>query len=192
MRPEEQPEAPSVPWRAASSFVMGAVGLLCKGFLGLNRVETHGMEEFLRLLDEREDINKRERGLITGMRNTQRCSYSWMSNTCQYRTTSPCMYFYMPMRSRKFKIVRSHMANRMDDPILWGILPLSYMFNPDNHRWGLGSYDLCFTNKYALGSPQDAPTNQHAEVSPRSSLLDKSCLPTAQRIHRLAASSSRP
>jgi hypothetical protein len=38
---------------------------------------------------------------------------------------------------------------RMDDPILWGILPLSYMFNPDNLRWGLGSYDLCFTNKYA-------------------------------------------
>jgi monolysocardiolipin acyltransferase len=37
----------------------------------------------------------------------------------------------------------------MDDPILWGILPLSYMFNPDNLRWGLGSYDLCFTNKYA-------------------------------------------
>jgi monolysocardiolipin acyltransferase len=35
----------------------------------------------------------------------------------------------------------------MDDPILWGILPLSYMFNPDNLRWGLGSYDLCFTNK---------------------------------------------
>jgi hypothetical protein len=22
------------------------------------------------------------------------------------------------------------------------------MFNPDNLRWGLGSYDLCFTNKY--------------------------------------------
>ena len=37
----------------------------------------------------------------------------------------------------------------MDDPILWGILPLSYMFNPDNLRWGLASYDLCFTNKYA-------------------------------------------
>jgi hypothetical protein len=38
----------------------------------------------------------------------------------------------------------------MDDPILWGILPLSYMFTPDNLRWGLASYDLCFTNKYAM------------------------------------------
>jgi monolysocardiolipin acyltransferase len=37
----------------------------------------------------------------------------------------------------------------MDDPILWGILPLSYVFTPDNLRWGLASYDLCFTNKYA-------------------------------------------
>jgi hypothetical protein len=68
MRPEEQPEAPSAPWRAASTFVMGAVGLLCKGFLsGLSKVETHGMEDFLKLLDEREDIDRRERGLITGM-----------------------------------------------------------------------------------------------------------------------------
>jgi len=69
MRPEEQPEAPSGPWRAASAFTMGAVGLLCKGFLnGLSKVETHGMDGFLKLLDEREDPAQRERGLITGMR----------------------------------------------------------------------------------------------------------------------------
>jgi monolysocardiolipin acyltransferase len=69
MRPEELPEAPSAPWRAASTITMGAVGLLCKGFLsGLSKVETHGMEDFLKLLDEREDVAGRERGLITGMR----------------------------------------------------------------------------------------------------------------------------
>jgi hypothetical protein len=68
MRPEEQPEAPSGPWRAASAFTMGAVGLLCKGFLGFNKVETHGMDGFLKLLDEREDVAGRQRGLITGMR----------------------------------------------------------------------------------------------------------------------------
>ena len=64
----EAPEAPSAPWRAASVFTMGAVGLLCKGFLGLNKIETHGMERFLRLLDERQEPKDRERGLITGMR----------------------------------------------------------------------------------------------------------------------------
>jgi monolysocardiolipin acyltransferase len=68
MRPEEQPEAPSGPWRAGSAFLMGAVGLLCKGFLtGLSKVETHGMEGFLKLLDERENVEERQRGLITGM-----------------------------------------------------------------------------------------------------------------------------
>ncbi|KAJ4363384.1 Lyso-phosphatidylcholine acyltransferase [Neocucurbitaria cava] len=87
---------------------MGAVGLLCKGFLtGFSKVETHGMDRFLELLDARENVEERERGLIT---------------------------------------VSNHISV-MDDPILWGILPLSYMFNPDNLRWGLGSYDLCFTNK---------------------------------------------
>lgn len=69
MRPEEQPEAPSAPWRAASAFTTGAVGLLCKGFLnGFSKVETHGMDEFLKLLDARENVAKRQRGLITGMR----------------------------------------------------------------------------------------------------------------------------
>lgn len=70
MQPEERPEAPaapSVPWRAASTLTMGAVGLLCKGFLALNKIEMHGMERFLRLLDERQDPGQRQRGLITGM-----------------------------------------------------------------------------------------------------------------------------
>jgi hypothetical protein len=53
----------------------------------------------------------------------------------------------------KLQELRLHMMCRMDDPILWGILPLSYMFNPDNLRWGLGSYDLCFTNKCASKCP---------------------------------------
>ena len=31
--------------------------------------------------------------------------------------------------------------------MMWGALPLKYAWNPDNLRWSLGSYDLCFTNK---------------------------------------------
>jgi monolysocardiolipin acyltransferase len=77
MRPEEQPEAPSAPWRAASAFTMGAVGLLCKGFLsGLSKVETHGMDGFLKLLDEREDVGGRKRGLITGMQEPKEPYYT--------------------------------------------------------------------------------------------------------------------
>jgi monolysocardiolipin acyltransferase len=68
MRPyEQQPDAPSWPWRAASSFTMGAVGVLCRSFLlGASRLETHGMEKFLELLDERENVEGRQRGLVTG------------------------------------------------------------------------------------------------------------------------------
>lgn len=48
---------------------MGAVGLLCRGFLfGLSKTEVHGLDRFLELLDEREKVEGRERGLITGMR----------------------------------------------------------------------------------------------------------------------------
>ena len=64
----QQPAAPSGPWRAGSTFVMSAVGLLCSGFLkGLNRSESPGLDKFLSLLDERKDVEGRERGLITGI-----------------------------------------------------------------------------------------------------------------------------
>jgi len=58
-------------------------------------------------LDERVDVNGRERGLIT---------------------------------------VSNHVSV-VDDPLIWGVLPFGYAFNPSNHRWSLGSYDICFRNK---------------------------------------------
>jgi hypothetical protein len=67
MRPDEQPLAPSQPWQIASAFTMGAVGALCRGFLyGLSTTEVHGLDTFLQLLDARENVERRERGLITG------------------------------------------------------------------------------------------------------------------------------
>jgi monolysocardiolipin acyltransferase len=49
---------------------MGAVGALCRGFLyGLSNTEVHGLDGFLELLDERENVERRERGLITGNAN---------------------------------------------------------------------------------------------------------------------------
>lgn len=66
--PEEQPAAPSAPWRAGSAFVMGAVGLLCRGFLAMSKTDTHGLDNFVKLLEEREDVEGRQRGLITGTR----------------------------------------------------------------------------------------------------------------------------
>ncbi len=42
------------------------------------------------------------------------------------------------------------MANySVDDPLIWGVLPIRYLWNPDNMRWSLGSYDICFKNRYS-------------------------------------------
>lgn len=39
---------------------------------------------------------------------------------------------------------------RIDDPLMWGVLPFRYHFHPENHRWSLGSHDIVFTNKFVL------------------------------------------
>lgn len=55
-------------WRGSSAMVMGLTGSLSKGFLnGLNEVQTTGLDNFVKLLDSREDPFQRQRGLITGM-----------------------------------------------------------------------------------------------------------------------------
>lgn len=106
--PQHHPPAPGLSWRCGSVATMGVVGLLCRGFLsGLSKLQVNGMDNFLRLLDERRNVEGRERGLIT---------------------------------------VSNHVSV-LDDPLLWGSLPLSYMFNPDNLRWSLASHDLAFPNK---------------------------------------------
>ena len=66
---EDTPQSqPSAPWRAAATFVMGVTGTLFRGLMyGANRPEVHGLDQFLQVLDGRKDVEKRERGLITGM-----------------------------------------------------------------------------------------------------------------------------
>ena len=59
------PDAPGPLWRFGSSAIMGMTGVLCKVFLyGFNRVETQGLDNFLRILDERKR-DGRKRGLVT-------------------------------------------------------------------------------------------------------------------------------
>ncbi|MCJ1475264.1 hypothetical protein MMC13_003926 [Lambiella insularis] len=87
---------------------MGLAGLACRVFMfGLSSTEVDGLDSFLQLLDERRDVERRQRGLIT---------------------------------------VSNH-TSIIDDPLTWGVLPLSYNFNPSNHRWSTGSYDLLFKHK---------------------------------------------
>ncbi|KAK4177355.1 putative lysophosphatidylcholine acyltransferase [Triangularia setosa] len=49
-------------------------------------------------------------------------------------------------RERGLLTVSNHVSV-LDDPMVWGLLPLSYAFNPNNLRWTLGAHDICFKNK---------------------------------------------
>ncbi len=70
-RKKPAPLQPSLPWRMTSSLVMGLTAALSKGFLyTFNSVEVTGLEGFLDVLDKRKDVEKRERGLITGTYST--------------------------------------------------------------------------------------------------------------------------
>ncbi|TVY59323.1 Lysophosphatidylcholine acyltransferase [Lachnellula suecica] len=56
----------SLPWRFSSSLIMGLTGSISRGFLyGLNKTEVVGLDRFLELLDQRKDVEGRNRGLVT-------------------------------------------------------------------------------------------------------------------------------
>ena len=63
---DSQPPLPSLSWRVGSTLVMGAVGSFFRLVLGANTVDVHGLDRFMDMLDRREDVSRRKRGLITG------------------------------------------------------------------------------------------------------------------------------
>ncbi|KAI9768003.1 MAG: hypothetical protein M1840_005315 [Geoglossum simile] len=67
-------------------------------------------------------------------------------------------------RKRGLLTVSNHISV-IDDPVMWGTLPLRHLLSPDNLRWSLGSHDICFKNKvrsnfFTLG--QVLPTHRSA------------------------------
>lgn len=65
---EDKLTAPSARWRRASTVTLFFTGGLAKLFLktGTAKNEVHGLEAFVKLLDERSDVAGRQRGLLTG------------------------------------------------------------------------------------------------------------------------------
>lgn len=69
-------------------------------------------------------------------------------------------------RRRGLVTVSNHISV-MDDPLIWGVLPLSFtaFHGYQNNRWGFGSHDICFKNTvlshfFTLG--QVLPTHRSA------------------------------
>ncbi|KAL4803426.1 hypothetical protein BDV18DRAFT_153720 [Aspergillus unguis] len=105
-------ESPSLFWRSLSATTILGVAGLCRSFLYIcSRPETHGLDQFLDLLEERKDPSQRKKGLLT---------------------------------------VSNHISV-MDDPLMWGFLPLKYNFglSSSNRRWGLASHDICYQTRSA-------------------------------------------
>lgn len=100
---------------------------------GLNDLEVRGLDGLLGVL-ERRKTQGRERGLLT---------------VCNH----VAVYVKFSLRRRSFFFFHSfanHELNsffRLDDPLIWGILPFRYAFDGANMRWGLGAHDICFKNK---------------------------------------------
>lgn len=64
---DSPPYSPSLPWRIGSAAVMGFAGGISRTILyALNKTESPGLDRFLEVLEERRDVQKRTRGLLTG------------------------------------------------------------------------------------------------------------------------------
>jgi len=66
-------------------------------------------------------------------------------------------------RDRGLLTVCNHVGV-LDDPVIWGILPMRYALDVENMRWSLGAHDICFKNAatskfFSLG--QVLPTHRY-------------------------------
>ena len=145
-------ELPSISWRTASYQTILSVSALFRAFLyGFNKIEVHGLPQFLELLESRSDYRTRHRGLLT---------------------------------------VSNHVSI-LDDPMVWGVLPLSFtaVHLHLNHRWTLGSHDLCFRNRvlshfFTLG--QTLPTHR-LKHSPHGGIFQPTMTESVKILSRIDA-----
>ncbi|KAK0711452.1 acyltransferase-like protein [Lasiosphaeris hirsuta] len=89
-------------------------------------------------------------------------------------------------RQRGLLTISNHVSV-LDDPIIWGLLPTSYGFNPSNLRWTLGAHDICFKTKFltrffTLGQVLPAHRSKHSEFGGpfQPSITQAICLLSAQ------------
>ncbi|RUP45989.1 acyltransferase-domain-containing protein [Jimgerdemannia flammicorona] len=136
------PEVTGPVWRVAAAATVTLVGMIAKMFLWVTHVEVEGLEAFLDVvLDE-----KRTKPIVT--EHNQEHLFDSTTLVISYLCLSPFSF--------DFITVANH-CSVMDDPILWGLMPLrSFLKCPQRMRWVLAAADVCFTNPafsffFALG-----------------------------------------
>lgn len=108
-------------------------GLIAKVFLCCSPVKVVGLPAFLSLLrgDERGD-----RGLLTGT--------SGLSLGATLTSSVESYFCVSPVRCGRFGTDESS----VDEPFMWGKLPLSTFYSPRTVRWTLGASDIMFTTPF--------------------------------------------
>jgi len=98
---EDAPYAPSLGWRAASTATIAFTGFLAKAFARIAcSTEVYGLESFVKLLNDRENVEERDRGLITGMLELRQMVLVGSIVTMrQSQTTSACTYRRLMLNS---------------------------------------------------------------------------------------------
>lgn len=91
---------------------------------GCKRVRTHGVDRFVRVLNDKQRIAE-GRGVLT-------C-------TCSAHP-----------RQQPHLGVRGPLSHRLDEPLVWGALPAALFRDPYSTRWSLGASDIIFKNAYVI------------------------------------------
>jgi hypothetical protein len=111
----------------------------------------------------------------------------------QSRIILLCMYFRGECGHVQLNC--SDPVSSLDDPLIWGFLPMRFFFNPTQMRWSLGSYDICFQGRYVAHSYILKPPSNYLKAQPAPlplfSTLVRFCLPIAGPTPKTAASSNQ-
>ena len=107
----------------ASTVTLVSIAAICKTVLLAQSTSTRGQPAFVRLLKDR------DRPIIT------------ISN----HTSVYVSYYHFLLLERDDRLTMT--LDRVDDPLIWGLMPWSTLSNPHTVRWSMGSADICFTNR---------------------------------------------
>jgi monolysocardiolipin acyltransferase len=125
-----------------SALTIATIGLGSKAFLKYVCADAK-VVGLSRLLDELERAqNRKGKGVMTStwfsiIRREKRAH----DTALKFQTTFRCTCGSQAVAANPHDT-----SDRLDDPLMWGILPASHYTRARPMRWSLGASDICFTN----------------------------------------------